>query len=440
MLRPYGRLPPTLTEPDSAALRHVDRPGAAHRRILALAWGAWASGFCSLTLLSFLLPAIQKDLAVPDTSLPALTGIGVGMSGVGGLLFGWISDRWGRRVSLALAIGAFSLGNVVCALAGTGDLLFFGRALAGLGVGGTWGGGQAMIGETVPAALRGRFGAIAQSGAPVGLGLAAILGSFLSPAIGWRPTFWILALPGVALLFFRHLPESDLWLAHRAKLAAGAAGIEAAEMARARRPVLAQLVAVDQLWTFTRAFLLTAFNMSAYWFAVIWLPRYLAQERGLSVFGTGRWTLTFVAGSLLGYLSFGWVSDRIGRRPAFALYCTVMALGLALVTLFWSSFAARPGIGLACLFVAGLGTGTWSCFGPYFSELFPTRIRGAAMSVIMNSTRGIQYLAPLAIAAVAALFPSAGMGGGIALAAGFALLAGAWVWTLPETAGAAIEN
>ncbi|HXU30752.1 MAG TPA: MFS transporter [Thermoanaerobaculia bacterium] len=427
-----------MTEPDSAALRHVDRPGAAHRRILALAWGAWASGFCSLMLLSFLLPAVQKDLAIPDSAVAALTGIGVGMTGVGGFLFGWISDRWGRRASLALAIGAFSLGNLVCALAGSGAMLSLGRALAGLGIGGTWGGGQAMIGETVPAALRGRFGAIAQSGAPVGLGLAAILGSFLAPSIGWRVTFGILALPGLALLFFRHLPESDLWLAHRARVSKGDG--ETGEIARARRPVLAQLVAPDQLSTFIRAFLLTAFNMSAYWFAVIWLPRYLQKERGLTIFGTGWWTLTFVAGSLVGYLSFGWVSDRIGRRPAFALYCAVTALGLALVTLFWSGFAAQPAIGLACLFVAGLGTGTWSCYGPYFSELFPTRVRGTAMAVIMNSTRGIQYLTPLAIAAVARWAPSAGMGGGISLAAGFALLAGAWVWTLPETAGAAIEN
>lgn len=392
-------------------------------------------------LLSFLLPAIQMDLAIPDSGVAALTGIGVGMTGVGGFLFGWVSDRWGRRASLALAIGAFSLGNILCALSGTEAMLSLARALAGLGIGGTWGGGQAMIGETVPAALRGRFGAIAQSGAPVGLGLAAILGSFLSPAIGWRVTFGLLALPGLALLFFRHLPESDLWLAHRAKLAAGATERgESGEMTRARRPVLAQLIAPDLLSTFVRAFLLTAFNMSAYWFAVIWLPRYLQKERGLTIFGTGWWTLTFVAGSLVGYLSFGWVSDRIGRRPAFALYCAVTALGLGLVTLFWAGFAAQPGVGLACLFVAGLGTGTWSCYGPYFSELFPTRVRGTAMSVIMNSTRGIQYLTPLAIAAVASMAPSAGMGGGIALAAGFALLAGAWVWTLPETAGAAIEN
>ncbi|MGH9362177.1 MAG: MFS transporter, partial [Thermoanaerobaculia bacterium] len=77
------------------------------------------------------------------------------------------------------------------------------------------------------------------------------------------------------------------------------------------------------------------------------------------------------------------------------------AVGLALVTLFWDALAARPAVGLACMLVAGIGTGTWSCYGPYFSELFPTRVRGAAMSIIMNVSRSIQFVAPLAIAAVA---------------------------------------
>ena len=91
---------------------------------------------------------------------------------------------------------------------------------------------------------------------------------------------------------------------------------------------------------------------------------------------------------------------------------------------------------LICMLVAGVGTGTWSCYGPYFSELFPTRVRGAAMSVIMNVTRGVQFATPFVIAAVAGRW---GLAGGIALAAGFAVLAGAWVWTLPETVGARIE-
>jgi MFS family permease len=402
--------------------------------VLAFAWGAWCAGFYSLMLLSFVLQPVQDELGLSEQGLAWLTAVGVGATGAGGLLFGWMSDRLGRRLSLVVAIAAFCLGNALCGLAPGAGTLFLARGLAGLGIGGTWGAGQAMLGETFPPALRGRYGAIAQSGAPAGLGLAAIVGSFLAPAIGWRAVFLLSALPAVALLAWRRFPESDLWLEHRRRFHAG--GLDAGEAARSRRPILAQLVAPDLAGLFLRAFVLTGLNMSAYWFAVVWLPRYLQKQRGLSIFGSGWWTLTFVAGSLLGYLTFGVVSDRIGRRRAFTLYCAVTAVGLALVTLFWDALAARPAVGLACMLVAGIGTGTWSCYGPYFSELFPTRVRGAAMSVIMNVTRSIQFVAPLAIAAVAGKW---GLAGGIALAAAFAALAGAWVWTLPETAGVKLE-
>ncbi|HVT57168.1 MAG TPA: MFS transporter [Thermoanaerobaculia bacterium] len=432
-------------------LSHHPRPVGAHRTILALAWGTWTAGFYSLMLLSFVLQPIQDAFALGEGELARLTAVGVGMTGVGGLLFGWMSDRLGRRASLAAGIAAFCLGNAGCGLAPGPLWLLAARALAGLGIGGTWGAGQALLGETFPPALRGRYAAVAQTGAPIGLGLAAAVGSFVVPAIGWRAAFLLSAAPALVLLFYRRLPESDLWLEHRRRLlarAAGAAGGAAgaggaggsaaaeAEMARARRPILAQLVAPDLLGRFSGAFVLTALNMSAYWFAIVWLPRYLQKQRGLSIFGSGWWTLTFVAGSLLGYLSFGWASDAIGRRRAFAIYSAITALGLAMVTLFWGLLESRPLAGLGCMLVAGLGTGTWSCYGPFFSELFPTRVRGAAMSVIMNVTRGVQFAAPLVIAAVAGRW---GLAGGVALAAGFALLAGAWVWTLPETAGAPIE-
>lgn len=421
----------TVTQPSPARLSDHQRPVGIHRWILAFAWGAWCTGFYSLMLLSFLLQPIQDAFGLSEGDLAALTAVGVGMTGAGGFLFGWMSDRFGRRVSLAVSITAFSLGNAACALAAGLDGLFAARALAGLGIGGTWGAGQAMLGETFPPALRGRYGAVAQSGAPVGLGLAAIAGSFLAPAVGWRTVFLLSALPILVLAAWRWLPESDLWTEHRRRLRAGEV-----DLPHARRPILVQLVAADLAGLFTRAFVLTILNMSAYWFAVVWLPRYLQKERGLSIFGSGWWTLTFVAGSLLGYLTFGWISDVIGRRRAFALYCGITAAGLVMVTLFWDFLASRPAVGLTCMFVAGVGTGTWSCYGPYFSELFPTRVRGAAMSVIMNSTRGVQFVAPLVIAGVAGRW---GLAGGVALAAGFAALAGVWVWTLPETAGARIE-
>jgi MFS family permease len=418
-----GYIALTTAEPAPARLSLHTRPVAAHGRILALAWGAWASGFFSLMLLSFVLQPLQDAFGLSEAGLARLTAIGVGMTGAGGLLFGWLSDRLGRRASLGFAIAAFGLGNALCGLAPSAAWLLVGRALAGLGVGGTWGGGQALMGETFPPALRGRYGAIAQTGAPVGLGLAAVAGSFLAPVVGWRTVFLVAALPLLALPLVRRVPESDLWLEHRRR-------------PPARRPILAQLVAPDLAGLFTRAFVLTALDMSSYWFAIIWLPRYLQKQRGLSIFGSGWWTLIFVAGSLAGYVSFGWVSDLVGRRKAFALYCAITAAGLAMVTVFWGVLADRPLAGLACMAIAGLGTGSWSCFGPFFSELFPTRVRGAAMSTIMNVTRGVQFVAPLVIAAVASRW---GLGGGVALAAGFAVLAGVWVWTLPETAGATLE-
>jgi MFS family permease len=420
-----GYIALTAVEPAPLRLSLHERPVAAHARILALAWGAWASGFYSLMLLSFLLQPLQDAFALSEGELARLTAVGVGMSGVGGLLFGWMSDRLGRRASLGVAIAAFGAGNALCGLAPGAGWLLAGRALTGLGVGGTWGAGQALMGETFPPALRGRYGAVAQTGAPVGLGLAAAVGSFLTPVVGWRAVFLVSALPLLALPLVRRVPESDLWLAHRRR------GV------RLRLPILAQLLAPDMVGRYARAFVLTALDMSSYWFAIVWLPRYLQKQRGLSIFGSGWWTLTFVAGSLAGYLSFGWVSDLMGRRKAFALYCAVTALGLAMVTLFWDVLAGRPFAGLACMAVAGLGTGSWSCFGPFFSELFPTRVRGAAMSTIMNVTRGVQFAAPLVIAAVAGRW---GLAGGVGLAAGFAVLAALWVWTLPETAGAALEG
>jgi MFS family permease len=407
-----------------ARLSDHERPTRVHRGILAFAWAAWCTGFYSLILLSFLLKPIQEELGLDKEDLPLLTAVGVGMTGVGGLLFGWMSDRLGRRLSMAVSIAAFSIGNALCGLSSDLGMLILARALAGLGIGGTWGAGQAMLGETIPPALRGRYGALAQSGAPAGLGLAAIVGSFLAPTLGWRTVFLVSALPIVVVFLWRRLPESDIWLEHRRRR----------EQEPRRGPILAQLVAGDMVGLFSRAFLLTALNMSAYWFAVVWLPRYLQEQRGLSIFASGWWTLAFVAGSVTGYLTFGWVSDRIGRRPAFAAYCAVTALGLAL--LLSDAVASSPALGLASMLVAGVGTGTWSCYGPYFSELFPTRVRGAAMSVIMNVTRGVQFATPFVIAAVAGRW---GLAGGIALAAGFAILAGAWVWTLPETVGARIE-
>ena len=392
-----------------------------HWRILAFAWLVWLTGFASLMLMSFLLGPVETEFGASQLELGWLTGLAIGATGLGGFVFGAIADRAGRRTSMTVAVVAFAAGNLACAVSPSFGALALARTLAGLGIGGAWGAGQAMIGETFPASLRGRYAAFAQSGAPLGLGLATIVGTFVAPVVGWRGTFALGALPLLLLLLVPAVPESDVWRA---------AGRGHSLLGIARSLVMPPCGSL-----FLRCLVLTILAMSNYYFMITWLPRYLQVERGLSLARSGWATLAFVAGALLGYPAFGFAADLRGRRIAFTVFSLLTAGALLMFTVAYPLIAGHPWLVLVFLFVAGVGTGIWSLFGPMMSEVFPTRVRGSAMSIVMNGTRAVQFVAPVVIAAVA---PVWGMSGGIALAAGFAVLAGIWVWTLPETRGRAI--
>ncbi|HEV8630382.1 MAG TPA: MFS transporter [Thermoanaerobaculia bacterium] len=397
------------------------RPTAQHWRILLFAWLVWLTGFASLMLMTFVLEPIKKAFGPSEIELAWLTGLAIGATGVGGFVFGALADRAGRRPSMAIALLAFAAGNLASALAPSFAALAAARVLAGLGIGGAWGAGQAMIGETFPPALRGRYAAYAQSGAPLGLGLATVVGTFVAPLIGWRGAFGLGVLPLLLLLLLPAVPESDVW--------------HAAGRGHGLGAIARSLVSSPVGSLFLRCLVLTTLAMSNYYFMLTWLPRYLQVERGLSLARSGWATLAFVAGAVLGYPAFGFAADVRGRRIAFTLFSLLTAGALLMFTVFYPLIAGHPRLVLVFLFAAGVGTGIWSLFGPMMAEVFPTRVRGSAMSIIMNSTRGVQFVAPVVIAAVAPLW---GMAGGIALAAGFAVLAAAWVWTLPETRGRAI--
>jgi MFS family permease len=402
-------------------LHESDRPTARHWRILVFAWLVWLTGFATLMLMSFVLEPVKAELGPSELALAWLTGLGIGATGVGGFVFGALADRAGRRTSMAVAVVAFVAGNVACALAPSFAALAAARMIAGLGIGGAWGAGQAMIGETFPALHRGRYAAFAQSGAPLGLGLATIIGTFVTPHIGWRASFGLGAIPILLLLALPIVPESDVWHASGRGHGLGA-------MART-------LVTPPVGSLFARCFVLTVLAISNYYFMITWLPRYLQVERGLSLARSGQATLAFVVGAVLGYPAFGFAADVRGRRIAFTVFSLLTAGALLMFTVFYPLIEGHPQLVLVFLFVAGVGTGIWSLFGPMMSELFPTRVRGTAMSIVMNASRSVQLVAPVIIAWVA---PVWGMSGGIALAAGFAVLAGLFVWTLPETRGRAI--
>src|SRR5438093_12380126 len=401
-------------------LNEHERPTAIHYRLLALTWAGWLFDFYDLILYTFLLAPISRELGLAREAHAVLLGASLGATALGGALFGYLADRHGRRAVLQWSILTYSAGTVLCGLASGVGALLAARVVTGLGVGGEWAIGHALVSESVPARVRGRFGALLQTGAPVGVGLAAIVGSFVAPVIGWRATFVLSGCPALLVTVIRRtLPESDVWLRDRAG-----------------RPPVAKLVAPALRRLAGLAFGLAVLNMSAYWFTYTWLPTYLTEERGLSIAASGWKILIVVAGELLGYASFGWVSDRFGRKPAFSLYATLMAAGLVSITLLWPAIVEWPPLLLLSLGLVGFGTGTWSTFGPMFAEPIPTRPRTTGAGPVFNAARGAQFVAPLVVAAMARHY---GLGGGIALAAGFALAAAGWVWLLPETRGRRIE-
>jgi MFS family permease len=417
-------------------------PTRRHYSILALVWAGWLFDFYDLVLFSFLLVPIRRDLGLTDPELSFLLGASLGATALGGVVFGWLADRLGRKPVLSITILTYSLGTLLCGTApGLRSFLLF-RVITGLGVGGEWATGQTLIGETFPAKLRARFAAVMQTGAPVGVGLAAIVGGFVEPYLAtrfgghyaWRMCFFASAAPALLVVAIRRvMPESDVWIESRRHVQAGVAA------SRSFLTTLSKDRAIRRL--FVLGLVLAVTDMSAYWFTYLWMPKYLYDNLGFSMARSGAWILVTQAGGLLGYLTFGVVADRKGRRLAYSLYSFVWAAGLLSVTWFWTTLAAFPAAALFCMFLIGVGTGNFSGYGPIFAELFPTAIRSTAMGAAYNLARGVQFVTPLVITWVAATSsagPERGLGRGISIGAFFAVATGLWVWTLPETRGTRI--
>jgi MFS family permease len=194
-------------------LNECAAPTRRHYSILALSFAGWLFDFYDLVLFSFLLVPIGKDLSLSDTDLSLLLGATLGATALGGVAFGFLADRFGRKPVLSATILTYSLGSLLCGFApGPGALLVF-RVLTGLGIGGEWATGQTMVGETFPPRLRARFAAVMQTGAPVGVGLAAIVGSFVEPFLsakfgphlGWRLCFIGSAAPALLVVAIRRV-------------------------------------------------------------------------------------------------------------------------------------------------------------------------------------------------------------------------------------------
>jgi MFS family permease len=393
------------------------RPSLARLYVFALF--GWAFDFYDLALLGFIKEPVGRDLHLTPTAQAWLLGVALGSSGLGGIVGGALADRVGKRTMLSWTVLVYSFGSLLCGLAPGPWAFVTGRAVVGLGVGSEWAIGHGMLAEAVPPERRGRWAAALQAGEPLGVALAAVVGYLVLPVVGWR---WVLvgsSATALLALFARnsvHLPN------------------EPASAARSVADMFRPLAARGLRGRLVAAWVLGVFKLGTYWTCYTWLPSFL-KDMGQPTGRSLTWILTAQSGQLLGMLTFGVVSDRLGRRPAFAIYSTLTACAIVPLAFWWQGLSARPTLFWATMFSLGVGSGCTGGFGALLAELFPTEVRGTAMGATYNLARTAQLLAPVVVQAAVA---RAGLAGGLSVPIVLALATASWVWVLPETRGIAL--
>lgn len=389
-----------------------------------LCWMGWIFDFYDLILIAFLIPTIEQSLHMSPEQSAWLLGLGLGASGVGGILFGWLADLYGRKRILTLTIILFSLGMLASGWVQTPLQFFVARFITGLGLGGEWAVGHALIAESVPAEKRARWSAFLQSGEPVGVALAAVVGFVIAPTIGWRNVFMFSALSGVLALFFRrYMQESPMWL-KSPRLSSQQRLVEMFPFLLRYWPIMAL------------ALVLAIFKLGTYWTCYTWLPRFIQKSFGVALLKSTLWILLGQVGQFIGMYLFGLSADRWGRRWAFTAFSLLTASALLPLALGWDSlFQHQQGLFWMFIFLLGLGSGCTAGFGALLAEIFPTAQRTFAMGTVYNTARGVQILAPVVMLWAV---ERGGIGSALMVPAVLAMLTAAWVWALPERRGEAL--
>lgn len=387
-------------------------------RTWLISLAGWMFDFYDLVLFSFLLVPIGHELHLTPGQEATLLGVALGGSGIGGIAFGYLSDRFGRRQVMTWTILLYSIGTGLTGFAGDFWSILGFRLLTGLGVGGEWAVGHALLAESTPRHMRGRASALLQAGEPMGVGLAAVMGFLVAPVIGWRVVFFVSAASAlVAFVVRKHLPESGLWETQReARLSPG----QAAALIVRHRLVGATL----------KGFVLAVLKLGTYWTCYTWLPKFLQTQMHQPIGRSALWMLTAQLGQFTGMLLFGVLADRFGRRLLFTLYSLLTAAALYPLAFHWQELLQQPVLFWGAFLGLGLGSGCTAGFGALLAELFPTDIRNFAMGTTYNTARGIQFFAPFVVSYFVATH---GLAGGLGVPLALALGTAVWVWTLPET-------
>lgn len=373
-------------------------------------------------LYAFVLDHVRAEFGIDDRVSGLLLALPLVASAFGGVLFGWIADRIGRRAALMASILVYSVATAACGLVSSVGQLAVARLVVGLGMGGEWATGAALVAETWPAQHRGKALGLMQSAWAVGYAAAATLNALILPTFGWRAVFFAGLLPALVTLWIRRsVDESPMW-----RQPAEAANIRLADVLRGPAGRLT--------WTLAA---MNAATMFAWWGLFSWIPSFLSRPlaqggAGLSLLQSSTWIVLMQTGMWCGYVSFGFIADAFGRRRTYVTYLLVAAVLVPIYAM------TRDATVLLLLgpFVAFFGTGYFSGFGAVSAEIFPTRIRATAQGLTYNIGRGLSAAAPFTVGALASIY---GLGAALVVtSAAFLLAALLWRW-IPETRGRVLQ-
>jgi len=373
----------------------ITRATPGQRRTLAAAALGWMLDSFDAMLYALVLAHVMRDLGMTKSTAGLLNSLTLLASGIGGVLFGFIADRVGRKRALMASILTYSVCSFASGLSTSALMLAAFRFILGLGMGGEWNTGATLVAETWPTELRAKAIAVVQSSWAIGYALAALVAGIVLHYATWRTVFFVGIAPAVVTLWIRRgVPESAMWEGQR----------EHSSVAKASDPVasFALLFQTPYVrYTFALLFV-NFFGMFAWWGLFTWLPPYLSLPveqggRGFGVMGTTTLLVVLnLFGMFPGYASFGWVADHLGRRKSFLLY----TFGAAVLVPLYAQ--ARSPIVMLVLgtLVAFFGTGFFSGSGILGSEIFPTQVRARALGFTYNGARAMSSIAPWVIGSV----------------------------------------
>ena len=362
------------------------------KALIGSAVGYAMDGF-DLLILGFMLSAISADLnltPVQSGSLVTWTLIG---AVVGGIVFGALSDRYGRVRVLTWTIVLFAVFTGLCAIAqGYWDLLIY-RTIAGIGLGGEFGIGMALAIEAWPAKHRAKAASYVALGWQVGVLAAALLTPVLLPHIGWRGMFVVGIFPAFVAWYLRvRLHEPEIFSQKQTELSTQ----------KISKLESFKLLVKDKATTKVSlgVVVLTSVQNFGYYGIMIWMPNFLSKQLGFSLTKSGLWTAVTVCGMMAGIWIFGRLADKIGRKPSFLLF----QLGAVISIITYSQLTDPTAMLVAGAFLGMFVNGMMGGYGALMAEAYPTEARATAQNVLFNLGRAVGGFGPVVVGAIVSAY------------------------------------